>query len=166
MAARQFKNTMNLIETYDKLRCIYHYDWPVYVNAKSIQQTVLHLELLQTRRHNEHYLVTGWWFPPKQHLSLSKESIHMHYIGLNFMPIFLAGEQGWSSGESTNLPPMWPGLKSWCQCHMWVDFVAGSLPWALREVFLWILRFSPLLKNLHFQNSNSMSQFNFCFSLF
>ena len=54
-------------------RCIYnkyYYDLPVYVNVKSTQQTVLHLELLRTRRHNEHYLVTGWWFLPKQHPSL------------------------------------------------------------------------------------------------
>ena len=116
--------------------------WPVYVNVKSIQQTVLHLELLQTRRHNEHYLVIGWWFPPKQHPSLSKESIHRHmtlheipYIGLNFMPIFWK-EQGWSSGESTHLPPMWPQFKYWCQCHTWLDFVAGSLPWALQLLSL------------------------------
>ena len=36
-------------------------------------------------------------------------------------------EQGWSS-ESTRLPPMWPGFKSQRLCHMWVEFVVGSLP--------------------------------------
>ena len=36
------------------------------------------------------------------------------------------GEQGWSSGESTRLPLMWPGFDSWTQRHMWVEFV-GSL---------------------------------------
>ena len=82
-----------------------------------------------------------------------------------FMPIF-GGEQGWSSGESTCLPPMWPGFKSWCQCHTWVDFVAGSLPWAFREVFLWILKFSPLLTNLHFQNSNSIRNAEIHFNKF
>ena len=35
--------------------------------------------------------------------------------------------------------------------NMWVDFVVSSLPQRLREVFLWVLRFSPLLKNQHFQ---------------
>ena len=29
-------------------------------------------------------------------------------------------EQGWCSGESTRLPPMWPGFKSRRQRHMWV----------------------------------------------
>ena len=60
------------------------------------------------------------------------------------------GEQGWRSGESARLPPMWRGFESWRRRHMWVEFVVGSLP-LLREVFLRVLRFSPLLKNQHFQ---------------
>ena len=36
-------------------------------------------------------------------------------------------EQGSRSGESTRLPPNWPGFKSWRQRHMWVEFVVGSL---------------------------------------
>ena len=40
--------------------------------------------------------------------------------------LFLIGEQGWRSGESARLPPMWPGFKSWNRCHMWVEFVVGS----------------------------------------
>ena len=31
------------------------------------------------------------------------------------------------SGESTRLPPMWPGFKSRRRRHMWVEFVVGSL---------------------------------------
>ena len=52
--------------------------------------------------------------------------------------------QGWRSGESTRLPPMWPGFDSQTRSHMWVEFV-GSL--------LCTERFSPgtlvstLLKN-------------------
>ena len=43
--------------------------------------------------------------------------------------------QGWRrSGESTRLPPMWPGFDSQTRRHMWVEFV-GSL--------LCIERFSP-----------------------
>ena len=39
-------------------------------------------------------------------------------------------EQGWGSGESTHLPPLWPGFKSRHGSHtcMWVKFVVGSLP--------------------------------------
>ena len=35
-------------------------------------------------------------------------------------------EQGWRSGESTRLPPMWPRIDSRILRHMWVEFV-GSL---------------------------------------
>ena len=35
-------------------------------------------------------------------------------------------EQGWHSGQSTRLPPMWPAFDSQTQRHMWVEFV-GSL---------------------------------------
>ena len=37
------------------------------------------------------------------------------------------GEQGWRSGESTRLPPMWPEFDSRTRRHMWVEFVVGSL---------------------------------------
>ena len=40
----------------------------------------------------------------------------------------IIGEQGWRSGESARLPPMWPGFKSRRRRHMWVEFVVGSLP--------------------------------------
>ena len=42
-------------------------------------------------------------------------------------PYNRGGEQGWGRSESTRLPPMWPGFKSRCPSHMWVDFVMGSL---------------------------------------
>ena len=38
------------------------------------------------------------------------------------------GWQGWRSGESTRLPPMWPGFDSRSRCQMWVEFVVGSRP--------------------------------------
>ena len=38
------------------------------------------------------------------------------------------GWQGWRSGESTRLPPMWPGFDSWSRSHMWVEFVVRSRP--------------------------------------
>ena len=30
----------------------------------------------------------------------------------------------WRCGESTRLPPMWPGFDSRTRRHMWVEFVA------------------------------------------
>ena len=38
------------------------------------------------------------------------------------------GEEGWRTGESARLPPMWPGFKSRRRRHMWVEFVVGSPP--------------------------------------
>ena len=38
----------------------------------------------------------------------------------------LSREQGWRSGESTRLPPMWPGFDSRSRRHRWVEFVVGS----------------------------------------
>ena len=53
-------------------------------------------------------------------------------------------------GESIHLPPMWPGVKSRPQRHiMWVEFVVASVAF-FQEVFLRVLRLSPLLKNRHF----------------
>ena len=40
---------------------------------------------------------------------------------------FLRWEQGWRSGESTRLPPMWLEIDSRTRRHMWVEFVVGSL---------------------------------------
>ena len=37
------------------------------------------------------------------------------------------GEQGWCSGESARLPPVWPGFDSQTRRHMWVEFAVGSL---------------------------------------
>ena len=38
------------------------------------------------------------------------------------------GSKGWSSGESTDLPPIWPGFrKSWRRIHTCIEFVVGSL---------------------------------------
>ena len=37
------------------------------------------------------------------------------------------GEQGWGSGESARLPPMWLGFDSRTRRHMWVEFVVASL---------------------------------------
>ena len=46
----------------------------------------------------------------------NKTALHLATIEL--------GEQGWRSGESARLPPMWPTSR--LRCNMWAEFV-GSL---------------------------------------
>ena len=36
------------------------------------------------------------------------------------------------TGPRDGLPSMWPGFKSRCRRHMWVEFVVGSLPYSER----------------------------------
>ena len=57
------------------------------------------------------------------------------------------GEQGWRSGESSCLPPMWSGFKSRHRRHMWVEFVVGSLPCSKR----FFSRYSGFLLSFKFQ---------------
>ena len=52
---------------------------------------------------------------------------------LNLFPYYVfhprnLWEQGWRSGESTRLPPMWPGFDSRTRRHMCVEFVVDSRP--------------------------------------
>ena len=54
-----------------------------------------------------------------------------------------AGVQGWRSGESTRLPPMWPGFDSQIRRQMWVEFVGSLL---CTERFSPVTPVSPLLK--------------------
>ena len=54
------------------------------------------------------------------------------------------GVQGWHSGESTCLPPMWPGFDSQMLRQMWVEFVGSLL---CTERFSLGTPVSPLLKN-------------------
>ena len=35
------------------------------------------------------------------------------------------GKQVWRSGESTGLPPVWPGFDSRSRRHVWAEFVSG-----------------------------------------
>ena len=56
------------------------------------------------------------------------DSCSLVHLGEDWYRLVLFGEQGCCSGESTRLPPMWPGFNSRRQRHMWVEFVFGSLP--------------------------------------
>ena len=64
------------------------------------------------------------------------------------------GEQGWRSGESARLPPMWPGFNSRRRRHVWVEFVVGSLPCSER-FFSGYSGFPLSSKTNIFPNSNS-----------
>ena len=51
-------------------------------------------------------------------------SVSVHHSSKNTV----IGEQEWWSGESTCLPPMWPGFDSRTWRQLWVEFVVGSCP--------------------------------------
>ena len=55
------------------------------------------------------------------------ETLELKAVCGKHVSYFIQGEQGWRSGESTRLPPMWPGFDSRTRRHMWVEFVVGSL---------------------------------------
>ena len=65
------------------------------------------------------------------------------------LTLSLQERKGWRSDESTRLPPMWSGFKSRRRRPGLSLSLVLSLKF--REVFLRVLRFSPLLKNQHFQ---------------
>ena len=49
--------------------------------------------------------------------------------------------QGWPSGKSTWLPPMWPGFDFCTRRHMWIEFVGSLL--SKEGVFPRVLQFFP-----------------------
>ena len=73
---------------------------------------------------------------------------------LMLLILLICGEQGWQSGQSTHLHPMWPGFDSQSQCHMWVEFVVGSCSYSER-FFSGYSCFPPSTKT-----NISKSQFN------
>ena len=66
----------------------------------------------------------------------------------------ILGEEGWRSGESTRLPPMWPWFDSQTRRHMWVEFVVGSRPCS--EGFSPVLRLISSHQKTNIPNSNSI----------
>ena len=68
------------------------------------------------------YLMLQW------HLVIIYVSLRSTFQFFLLVTIWSCSEiKGWCSGESTCLPPMWPGFKSRRRRHMWVEFVVGSL---------------------------------------
>ena len=82
------------------------------------------------------------WYSFLQELSKPTPSStgHCHWLALR-------RAARWRSGESTLLPPMWPGFDSQTRRRMSVGFVGSLL--CSERLFPRVLRFSPLLKNLH-----------------
>ena len=66
------------------------------------------------------YFISERFFPKTVRFGALSWLTHIHCT--------LQGEQGWRSGESARLPPLWPGFDSWTWPHMWVEFVVGSCP--------------------------------------
>ena len=64
------------------------------------------------------------------------------------------GTKGWRGGESTRLPPIWPGFrKSWRRLHTCVEFVVGSL--------ICSERFFSLYSGLTLSSKTNISKFQF-----
>ena len=51
-------------------------------------------------------------------------------------------KQGWSSGKSTHLPLVWPGIDSLTHRHTWIEFVGPLL--CFDRLFPLVLVFFPL----------------------
>ena len=68
--------------------------------------------------------------------------------------IITCGEQGWSSGESTRLPPMWRGFLFRRRAICGLTFCSFSP--LLREVFLRVSQVVSSLRKPTFANSNSI----------
>ena len=76
-------------------------------------------------------------------------TLHSDHIIYHHFCSMIHGDQWWCSGESTHLPPMWPGFDSQTWHHMICGFVGWVCWLSLRHserLFAWVLWFSPLLK--------------------
>ena len=95
-------------------------------------------------------------YPGKDSRTLLRERIRVEKNSCLFSQLSVAvscfnrqeicGVQGWRSGLSTRLPPMWPEFGSQIRRHMWVEFVCFLL---CTERFSQGTPVSPLLQNQH-----------------
>ena len=76
----------------------------------------------------------------------------VHYQSTSILQLRVQGKQGWHSGESTRLPPIWLGFKSPHRRHMWLEFVVSSFLCSKR--FFSLYSGFPLLKKPTLLNSN------------
>ena len=85
------------------------------------------------------------------------------------------GEQGWCSGESTRLLPMWPGFDSQTRRHVWVEllvlfsaprgFSPGTpvFPSPQKPTFAGVAQLASARRSAQGVPSSILSDFNFCF---
>ena len=86
---------------------------------------------------------------PRSSLKMTKMSKKRTFAKSSRSQWVKQGEQGWRSGESARLPPLWPRFDSRTRRHMWVGFVVGSLLCSKR--FFSGYSGFPLLENQRFQ---------------
>ena len=95
----------------------------------------------------QNFMRVSLQFSSRQKLELKRDAcLPWQSLGAHKGSKHTGGVQGWRSGESTRLPPMWPGFDSQTRRHMWVKFVASLL---CTERFSPGTPVSPLLKNQH-----------------
>ena len=80
----------------------------------------------------------------------TKNYMYMTEIRERLHATLTPGSEGWRSGESTRLLPMWPGFNSLTLHHMCPLTLLLVLVLAPR-VFLLVLQFSSLHQSQHFQ---------------
>ena len=99
---------------------------PYHVCYKDLLSSQPTSEILQDARPDRH----GQIERPKSTLDVKSDpgTGSQRPVVDRITDLLLPGEQGWRSGESTRLPPMWPGFDSRTRRHMWVEFVVGSRP--------------------------------------
>ena len=101
-------------------------NWPVTVLSQEKKRTGIPSKLVSWNGHSGTTMVTAGMFEEVDvEDAKSKKEIVSAVSKREYCHM---GSKGWRSGESTLLPPVWPGFKSQCQHHMWVEFVVGSLP--------------------------------------
>ena len=92
----------------------------IHVDKSSTENKFLSFSLISKKVHECHFVLLL--------LRLRMRFTRNPTINSCTCGVITYGEQGWCSGESTRLPPMWPGFDSQTRRHMWVEFVAGSRP--------------------------------------
>ena len=108
-----------------------HNVWLTVAHIPGKQNTEADRESCLTRRETEWTLQKPIFDPATKKLDITPN-------------VLLIGVQGWPSGESTRLPPMWPRFDSQIPRQMWVEFVGSLL---CTESFSQATPVSPLLKN-------------------
>ena len=104
-----------------------HYSWHNNLNFNISRPTKIMcaVQSWTTLIKYDHWTMV--WAPRIQTL-FSSDQLEKESLGTGSFLFQFKWDQGWRSGESTRLPPMWPGFDSRTRRHMWAEFVFGSRP--------------------------------------